>query len=476
MEQKTQFYIDGQWVDPIIKHPHPVINPATEKACAEISLGSEQDVELAANAAHRAFRTYSQSSREQRIEIFEALIEEYKNRYDDLVEAIIMEMGAPRTFAKNAQVACGLEHLETALKALRAFEFEEKITQSTIVKEPIGVCGLITPWNWPLNQVTCKVAPALATGCTMILKPSEISPLSAIIFAEIIDAINLPAGVFNLINGDGEGVGSALASHPLIDMVSFTGSTRAGALVAKNAAPTIKRVTQELGGKSANIILDDADFEAAVTRGCKAVFSNTGQTCSAPTRMLVPSDKLAKAEEIAKSVAETVVNGDPQLEDTTMGPLVSQLQFERVQTLIQKGLDEGAKLVCGGSGKPDALPEGYFVKPTVFSQVSNSMSIAQEEIFGPVLSIIPYQSEEEALSIANDSPYGLAGYIQGTDPIRLNRLARQIRAGNININGDSGDYNTPFGGYKQSGNGREWGAFGFEDYLEIKAISGLYPS
>jgi len=473
MRNYQQFYINGQWVAPSESRTMDVINPATESVCAQISLGGKADVDSAVAAAKNAFTTYAHSSRAERIDLFEAIINEYKNRYNDIAVAISEEMGAPMSLASKAQTGAGLGHIKTALAVLKEFEFEEQTGSSRIFKEPIGVCGLITPWNWPMNQITCKVAPALATGCTMILKPSEIAPLSGYIFAEIMDKAGVPAGVFNLVNGDGPGVGTLLSSHPDVDMMSFTGSTRAGSLVAQNAAPTIKRVTQELGGKSANIILDGEGFAQAVKRGAFSVFNNTGQSCNAPTRMLVPAEKMDEAAEIAAKAAERVVVGDPNDESTTMGPLVSAAQFDKVQTLIEQGIAEGAKLVCGGTGKPNGVDKGYFVKPTVFSHVNNQMTIAREEIFGPVLSIIPYNSDEEAITIANDTPYGLAGYIQGDDMDRVAKIASKIRAGNININGHSGDLNTPFGGFKQSGNGREWGAFGFEDYLEIKAVSGL---
>ncbi|TQV80013.1 aldehyde dehydrogenase family protein [Aliikangiella coralliicola] len=473
MRNYQQFYINGQWVAPSTNNPLDVINPATEQTCAQISLGAQADVDAAVSAARDAFQSFGSSARQERIELFESIISEYKNRYNDIAEAISEEMGAPISLATKAQTGAGLGHLKTALAVLKEFHFEEQSGASRIYKEPIGVCGLITPWNWPMNQITCKVAPALATGCTMILKPSEIAPLSGYIFAQIMDKAGVPAGVFNLINGDGPGVGTALSSHPQVDMMSFTGSTRAGSLVAQNAAPTVKRVTQELGGKSANIILDDADFEQAVKRGTFSVFNNTGQSCNAPTRMLVPADKIDLAAEVAANTATKVVVGAPNNESTTMGPLVSKLQFDKVQGMIEKGLKEGATLICGGPGKPEGLEQGYFVKPTVFSNVNNEMTIAREEIFGPVLSILPYANDEEAIAIANDTPYGLAGYIQGNDQQRISYIASKIRAGNININGQSGDLNTPFGGYKQSGNGREWGVHGFEDYLEIKAVSGL---
>ncbi len=473
MRNYQQFYINGQWVEPASENIFDVINPATEAVCAQISLGSEADVDKAAHAASTAFKQYSQSPLQERIELLEAVISTYKKRYNDIADAISEEMGAPISLASKAQTGAGLGHLKTALSTLKTFPFETSVSGSKIVKEPIGVCGLITPWNWPMNQITCKVAPALATGCTMILKPSEIAPLSGYIFAQIMHEAGVPAGVFNLINGDGEGVGTALSGHPLIDMISFTGSTRAGSLVAQNAAPTVKRVTQELGGKSPNIILDDADLEKAVKRGAFGVFNNTGQSCNAPTRMLVPHDKMQEAAEIAAQTAAKVVIGKPQDEATTMGPLVSKTQFDKVQELINKGVQEGAKLVCGGPGHPQGYSTGYYVKPTVFSHVNNQMTIAREEVFGPVLAIIGYSNDDEAIDIANDTPYGLAAYIQGNDKERIAHIASRIRAGSININGNSGELETPFGGYKQSGNGREWGAFGFEDYLEIKSINGL---
>lgn len=473
MKNFEQFYINGCWVNPVEPRSLDVVNPSDESVCGRISLGSEADVDIAVNAAADAFPSFAKLSTAQRQDLLAAVIDQYKKRYNDIADAISLEMGAPTQLAVKAQTGAGLAHLKAAHKLLNDFSFESSQGASQIVKEPIGVCALITPWNWPINQITCKVAPAIAVGCSVILKPSEIAPLSAYVFTEVMHQAGVPAGVFNMINGDGAGVGTALSKHRLVDMVSFTGSTRAGSLVAQNAAPSVKRVTQELGGKSPNIILPDADFEKAVKQGTHAVFSNSGQSCNAPTRMLVPEDKLAEAEEIAAKVASKVQVGPADKEGTTMGPVVSEVQYNKIQALIQKGLDENAKLICGGLGKPESLTKGYFVKPTVFSNVSNQMTIAREEIFGPVLSIIPYQSVEQAIEIANDTPYGLAGYVQGTDPELLKQVAASIRAGNISINGQSGDIMTPFGGYKQSGNGREWGAYGFEDYLEIKAISGL---
>ena len=396
MREMLQFYIDGKWVDPVTPNPFDVINPATEAVCGRISLGSAADVDLAVAAARRAFATYSQTTREERIALLEAILAEFTKRHDEVAEAIMEEMGAPWSLAKNAQAASGPQHIKAALRALKTFEFEERNRTTLIVKEPIGVCGLITPWNWPMNQIAVKVAPALAAGCTMVLKPSEIAPFDAMIFAEILDAAGVPAGVFNLVNGDGPGVGTALSQHPDVDMMSFTGSTRAGVLVAQNAAPTVKRVAQELGGKSANIVLDDADFEKAVKSGAADVFENTGQSCDAPSRMLVPKDRMEEAAALAASVAEATIVGDPTDEKTEVGPLVSEVQWNKVQGLIRKGIDEGATLAAGGTGRPEGLDKGYYARPTVFADVSNDMTIAREEIFGPVLSIIPYEDDDDA--------------------------------------------------------------------------------
>jgi len=473
MRNYTQFYINGQWVDPVTPHEFDVINPATEEVCAKISLGSEADVNKAVAAAKAAFETFSRTSRQERIELLESCVAAYKKHYMDIANAIREEMGAPQSLASTAQAYCGQGHLEEALRVLRTFEFEEELGKHRIFKEPIGVCGLITPWNWPVNQISCKVAPALAVGCTMVLKPSEVAPLSAYIFAQVMHEAGVPAGVFNMINGDGPTVGTALSKHPDVSMMSFTGSTRAGALVAQNAAPTVKRVTQELGGKSPNIVLDDADLEAAVARGVMHMYNNTGQSCNAPSRMLVPAAKLAAAEAIAAKVTESVVVGDPTAETTTMGPVVSEVQFNKIQALIQKGIDEGAKLVTGGPGRPEGLSKGYFIRPTVFSQANNEMTIAREEIFGPVLTMIPYETEEEAIRIANDTPYGLAGYVQSGDIEHARAVASRIRAGNVSINGAPAGFDVPFGGFKQSGNGREWGPHGFTDFLEIKAVQGF---
>ncbi|MFA7552930.1 MAG: aldehyde dehydrogenase family protein [Spongiibacteraceae bacterium] len=473
MRNYDQFYINGEWVNPVTVRSLDVINPATEEVCGTISLGSTEDVDKAVVAARAAFKTYATTSREQRIALLEAICAAYENHYDEIAAAITEEMGAPSKFALEAQAAIGLGHFATALEILKSYKFEETAGNSLIFKEPIGVCGLITPWNWPLNQIACKVAPALAVGCTVVLKPSEVAPLSAYVFTKVMDEAGVPAGVYNMINGDGAGVGTALSCHPGVDMVSFTGSTRAGAAVAQNAAPTVKRVAQELGGKSPNIILEDVDLDAAISRSVMQMFSNTGQSCNAPSRLLVPAKKMQQCAAIAAKAAATVVVGDPKLDTTTMGPVVSAAQFNKIQSLIQAGIDEGATLVCGGTGLPEGLDKGYFVKPTIFANVDNKMTIAQEEIFGPVLVIIAYETVAEAIDIANDTPYGLAGYIQGNNMDEVREVATKIRAGNININGCSGDMHTPFGGFKRSGNGREWGEHGFNDFLEIKAISGM---
>ena len=473
MRENRQFYINGEWVDPVSPNSFDVINPATEEVCGHISMGSEADVDKAVAAAKAAFQTFSRTSTQERIELLESCIAVYKKYYLDIADAIREEMGAPHTLATTAQAYTGQGHLEEALRVLRTFEFEEDLGEHRIFKEPIGVCGLITPWNWPINQISCKVAPALAVGCTMVLKPSEVAPLSAYLFAQVMHEAGVPAGVFNMVNGDGPVVGTALSKHPDVSMMSFTGSTRAGSLVAQNAAPTVKRVTQELGGKSPNIILDDADLETAVAGGVRHMYTNTGQSCNAPSRMLVPAAKLAEAEAIAAKVTESVVVGDPTAETTTMGPVVSEVQFNKIQGLIEQGIKEGAKVVIGGLGRPEGLDKGYFVRPTIFSQANNEMTVAREEIFGPVLTMIPYDTEEEAIRIANDTPYGLAGYVQSGDLDHAREVASRIRAGNVHINGASGGFNVPFGGFKQSGNGREWGSHGFTDFLEIKAVEGF---
>ena len=472
MDHTQKFYIDGTWVDPIGSATLEVINTATEKPIATIAMGNEQDVDLAVTAARTAFEGFASTTPAERIALLEKIIEVYQRRMKDLAAAVTSEMGAPTGLAEAAQAPAGLGHFMATLDALKAFTFEETIDTTTVVREPVGVCAFITPWNWPLNQIVAKVAPALAAGCTMVLKPSEIAPLNAIIFAEILDEAGVPAGVFNLVNGDGLTVGTALSAHPEVDMVSFTGSTRAGVEVAKNAAPTVKRVAQELGGKSANIVLDDADFDDVITRDVTAMVVNSGQSCNAGSRILIPADRMDEAVEIAKKAAATIVVGAPDTEGTTVGPVVSQAQFDKIQGLIQKGIDEGGTLVVGGTGRPDGLQEGYFVKPTVFADVTNDMTIAQEEIFGPVMMFIGYEDEDDAVRIANDTQYGLAGMVSSGNPERARKVARRMRTGMVHLNGAPLAANAPFGGYKQSGNGREFGKFGLEDFLEVKAIFG----
>ena len=472
MSNRQKFYINGQWVTPSTSDTMDVVNPATEESIDAIALGAKADVDAAVAAAKAAFQTYSQTTREERVALLEKIIAVFQRRLGDLASTISEEMGAPKGLANGAQAPAGLGHFMTTLNVLRNFEFEEDIGTSRVVKEPAGVCGFITPWNWPINQIACKVAPALAAGCTMVLKPSEVAPFNAVIFAEILEEAGVPPGVFNLVHGDGPTVGAALAAHPDIDMMSFTGSTRAGIDVAKNAAPTVKRVAQELGGKSANIILDDADFSKAISRDVFGMCMNSGQSCNAPTRMLVPQARMDEAAAIAKAAAEQVKVGDPNTDGTTIGPVVSERQFDKIQGLIQAGIDEGAKLETGGTGRPDGLNQGYYVKPTVFSHVTNDMTIAQEEIFGPVLSLIGYENDEDAVRIANDTIYGLSGYISSGDPERAKALAKRIRTGNVHLNGAAVDPSAPFGGYKQSGNGREWGQYGFDEFLEVKAIMG----
>ena len=467
-----QFYIDGQWVDPLQGTDFQVINPATENTAGVISMGGVQDVERAVSAARRAFDSYSQSTPQDRLELLKKILANYKKRYADVAAAISEEMGAPMSLAKGGQAGVGVGHLMAMIEVLQRFKFEERQGPARLVHEPVGVCALITPWNWPINQVAAKVVPALAAGCTMVLKPSEFSPFSAMIWAQVMHDSGVPAGVFNLINGDGPVVGAALASHPQVDMVSFTGSTRAGTEVARVAAATVKRVHQELGGKSPNLLLDDADFDKAVKASVLHVMENTGQSCNAPTRMLVPRARLSAVEALAKSVAESVVVGDPKADTTTMGPVVSKIQYDRVEGYIGKGIAEGAKLVTGGEGRPAGLTKGYFVKPTIFSNVNNDMTIAREEIFGPVLCILPYDSEEQAIQIANDTPYGLAGYVWSKDLAHANKVGSRIRAGRVTVNGAAGDMQTPFGGFKASGNGREWGEYGLRDFLEVKAMIG----
>jgi aldehyde dehydrogenase (NAD+) len=472
MSDFSKFYIDGTWVAPQSPRPFDVINPATEEPVAQINLGSAADVDRAVAAAKAAFPAFSRTRREERLALLQKIAEAYKARHDELAQTITKEMGAPAWLASRAQAAVGLAHLNQMIAILKDFAFESLRGTTLIAREPVGVCGFITPWNWPMNQILCKVAPALATGCTMVLKPSEIAPLSAIIFAEILDAAGVPKGVFNLVNGDGPTVGQAIASHPDIDMVSFTGSTRGGIAVAKAAADTVKRVHQELGGKSANIVLPDADLQKAVAGGVQACFLNSGQSCDAPTRLFVQAGQHDQAVAIAKAAAEATKVGDPNTKGTSIGPLASEAQFRKVQRLIEAGIAEGATLAAGGPGRPEGFNRGYYARPTVFANVRPGMTIAREEIFGPVLSILPYESEEDAIRMANDTVYGLSGYVQSRDLDHARRVAAQLRTGQVRLNGAGPDFAAPFGGYKQSGNGREWGEFGLEAFLEIKAVIG----
>ncbi len=471
-DNSTKFYINGAWVDPSTDDTLDVINPATEQPIGTIAMGGHDDVDAAVGAAVGAFDSWSQTTVEDRLALLNKITELLGARSDDLAACISAEMGAPTGLAKAAQAPTGLAHFATTAGVLANYQFEEQVGTSLIVKEPVGVVGMITPWNWPLNQIACKVAPALAAGCTMVLKPSEVAPLNAILFAEILDEAGVPAGVFNLVNGDGPTVGAYLSSHPGVDMMSFTGSTRAGVEVAKNAAPTVKRVAQELGGKSANIILDDADLAEAVGRDAFGMCMNSGQSCNAATRMLVPNSKMDEAAAIAAAAMESVVVGDPTSDGTVIGPVVSETQWNKIQGLIQAGIDEGATLVTGGTGRPDGLDHGYFVKPTLFANVTNNMQIAREEIFGPVLVMIGYEDDDDAVRIANETVYGLSGYVSGSQD-RAVSVARRIRTGNMHVNGAGPDFNAPFGGYKQSGNGREWGSHGLEEFLETKAILGV---
>ena len=471
MREYLKFYINGQWVDPAVPKTLDVINPATEAVAGRISMGSAADVDAAVRAARAAFASYAQTSVAERVALLEAIIAEYKKRYADMAAAITEEMGAPAALSQKAQAAMGVGHLQTALAVLKDYHFQEQRGTTLIAKEPIGVCGLITPWNWPVNQIACKVAPALAVGCTMVLKPSEIAPFSAQVWTEILHAAGVPAGVFNLVNGDGPTVGAAISSHPEVDMVSFTGSTRAGVEVARNAAPTVKRVHQELGGKSPNILLPDADFPKSVTAGVRAVMNNSGQSCNAPTRMLVPNARMDEVLAIAKAAAEATTVGDPA-SGAALGPVVSATQWDKIQTLIAKGIEEGATLVAGGPGRPAGLDKGYYVRPTVFGRVTNQMTVAREEIFGPVLVILGYDTVDEAVAIGNDTPYGLAAYVSGTDQDAVRQVASRLRAGQVNLNSAAPDLMAPFGGFKQSGNGREWGEHAFGEFLEVKAVLG----
>ncbi|MFG1304713.1 aldehyde dehydrogenase family protein [Xanthobacter autotrophicus] len=471
MRNYLDFYIDGAWVAPMRSRPQDVINPATEQVAGQISLAEAADIDRAVTAARRAFRSFGGSSKAERIDLLDAIIAEYKARSRDLADAVVEEMGAPAALAAVAHVPLALVHFEIARKILLKFDPSSELGSTRLVKEPIGVVGMITPWNWPLNQIACKVAPALAVGCTMILKPSEVAPFSGQIFAEVMHATRVPAGVFNLVNGDGATAGAAIASHPDIDMVSFTGSTRGGIEVARSAAATVKRVHQELGGKSANIILEDADLPSAVRQGVEAMMVNSGQSCNAPSRMLLPARRMLEAAEIARQTIGRQRVGPPS-EEVDLGPVVSEVQWSRIQDLIAKGIQEGATLVAGGLGRPDGLNQGYYVRPTVFADVTNNMSIAREEIFGPVLVMIGYDHEEQAIDIANDTPYGLAGYVQAGDREHGRAVAMRIRAGQIALNYAPLDLAAPFGGFKQSGNGREWGEYAFHEFMEVKAILG----
>ncbi len=476
--ERLRSYINGRWVTPQSSAlTHEAINPANEERAALIALCGPDDVDAAVTAARAAFPAYSAMPLESRITLVERVIAIFERRYDEMVRAITTEMGAPYDLSHNSQAECGPGHLKETIAAAKAMEWSKPIGGSgQLVYEPIGVCVLITPWNWPINQLAAKIGPALVAGCTIVVKPSEVAPLSAQLFAEFIDEAGFPAGVFNMLHGTGPMIGDALTSHPQVDMVSFTGSTRAGIQVAKSAADTVKRVSQELGGKSANIIFADAGLEKAVTRGVLHCFSNSGQSCNAPTRMLVEASAYEEAVAIAAKVASSVTLGDPLEKGRHLGPVVSKAQYDKIQRLIQAGIDEGAKLVAGGTGRADGFDRGYYVKPTIFADVNSQMTIAREEIFGPVLSMIPFADEADAIMIANDTPYGLASYIQTADLERARRVAAQMHTGSVSINGAGQDYCSPFGGYKQSGNGREWGAFGLHDFLEVKVINGFNPA
>ena len=475
MENKKNFYIDGKWIVPKSKEEIKVINPATEESCAVISLGNKEDVDLAVSSAKKAYSTWSFSTNAERIKLLEKLYENYKKRWADIAVAITTEMGAPKDFATKLQAGTGAAHLKSFIRYLKKFEFEKPLGEHApnqrLIYEPKGVCALITPWNWPMNQVCLKVMPALASGCTMVLKPSELAPLSSMILAELIDDTKFPAGVFNLVNGDGATTGDALTSHPDVNMISFTGSTRAGALISQNAAKDFKRVSLELGGKGANIIFKDADPEA-IERGALRCFRNSGQSCNAPTRMLVEKSIYKDAIERLKKYTENFEVGDPKKEGEHIGPVISETQYNKIQTLIKKGIDEGATLLAGGPGKPEGLEKGYFVKPTVFTDVNNKMDIARTEIFGPVLSVMPFETEEEAIKIANDTPYGLTNYIQTQDKEKVKRVARKLRSGMVDVNGAGIAVDAPFGGFKHSGIGREAGQHGLDEFLEVKSVGG----
>lgn len=475
MRALSKFYINGEWVLPSSRETLDIVNPATERPIGSVTLGTVSDVDQAVTAARRAFPSFSETTARERKDLLERLIKGYRARYPDLVAAITDEIGAPKRFSNQVQVGLALKHFEKAAELLEDFSFEFMLDGDLIRREAFGVCGMITAWNWPLNLIASKVAPALAAGCTMVLKPSEFAPVSPYILAEIIDEAGYPAGVFNLVNGTGPVVGNAIASHPDVDLVSFTGSLRGGVEVAKAAAPTVKRVHQELGGKSANVLLPDADLQVAVPDAVRRCFINSGQSCIAPTRLLIQQGQLAEAVELARKTASAIVVGDPENEATEMGPLANDAQFQRVQAMIQNGIDEGANLVCGGLGRPSMQNLGYFVKPTIFSDVIPSMKIAQEEIFGPVLSIMSYDSVEDAIEIANGTVYGLAAYVFSADLLQASQVAKRLRAGRVFVNGAPTNATAPFGGYKQSGNGREVGLFGLEEFLEIKAVLGGVP-
>jgi aldehyde dehydrogenase (NAD+) len=472
MPHKRQYYVDGAWVDPLEPALLDVIDPSTEEAFTQIAVGGSADVDRAVAAARAAFPSFARSPRRERLDLLRAIAAEYEKRRKDIAETLCREMGAPLAFAYDSQSATGSDHLARTIEALESYAFEQRQGTTLIMREPIGVAGLITPWNWPINQIVCKAAPALAAGCTMVLKPSEIAPLNAVIWSEVMHAAGVPRGVYNMVQGIGDVVGAAMSTHPGIDMMSFTGSTRAGILVAQAAAATVKRVAQELGGKSANILLPDADFPVAVAKGIAEMMENSGQSCTAPSRMLVPADRHDGAKSLAKAAAERLVVGDVRDPRTDLGPVASEAQFDKVQRLIRAGIDEGAELVTGGLGRPEHLNRGWFVRPTVFAGVRSDMTIAREEIFGPVLAILPYRDEAEAIQIANDTPYGLAAYVQSRDPAHANRVAAQLRAGNVFVNYPAWDTAAPFGGYKQSGNGREYGKWGLDEFLEVKAIVG----
>ena len=475
MENKKNFYINGKWVTPKSKEDIKVINPATEEECAVISLGNIEDVNDAVSAAKKAYSSWAFSTKDERIKLLEKLYENYKKRWADIAAAITKEMGAPKDFATKLQAGTGAAHLKSFIRYLKNFEFEKPLgdhaPNQRLIYEPKGVCALITPWNWPMNQVCLKVMPAIASGCTMVLKPSELAPLSSMILAELIDETKFPSGVFNLVNGDGATTGDALTSHPDVNMISFTGSTRAGALISQNAAKDFKRVSLELGGKGANIIFKDADPEA-IERGALRCFRNSGQSCNAPTRMLVEKSMYNEAVKRLKKYTESFEVGDPKKEGEHIGPVISETQYNKIQTLIKKGIDEGAKLVAGGPGKPDGLEKGYFVKPTVFADVDNKMEIARTEIFGPVLSVMSFETEDEAIEIANDTPYGLTNYIQTQDKEKVKRVARKLRSGMVDVNGAGIAVDAPFGGFKHSGIGREAGEHGLEEFLEVKSVGG----